>query len=58
MKDEKFEYFILQTNEKLASMEAKIDQLLSFKMMLFGASVAVSSLVTLGINLVLIYVNK
>jgi hypothetical protein len=49
--DSKTEYFIEQTNKKLDKIEHKIDQLISFRIMLIGASLAVSAIGTTALNL-------
>lgn len=46
--DTKFDYFIDQTNKRLEAMDKKLDQLITFRLMLIGGS-AVISLVTAAI---------
>jgi hypothetical protein len=52
MQDDKFEYFMGETNKRLDGIEDKLDQLITFRMMLIGASVAVSAIVSIGITIV------
>lgn len=49
--EEKYEYFIAQTNVRLEKMDEKLDQLISFRFMLIGASMAVSAMVSLIITI-------
>lgn len=49
--DDKFEYFMDQTNDRLSSMEKKLDALISFRFMLIGASLTLSTVVSLLIAL-------
>lgn len=49
-----FTYFVTQTNERLSNIENKLDQLITFRMMLIGASIAISTIVSL---IVTIYVK-
>lgn len=58
MINDKYEYFLTETNKRLDAIEDKMDKLLSFKFMLIGASISVSSLITLGINLAFIYLDS
>lgn len=52
--DDKLDYFIVQTNNSLEKIEAKVDNLMSFKFMLIGASATIS----LIINIVFLYIEK
>jgi tetrahydromethanopterin S-methyltransferase subunit G len=52
MGDEKFEYFLSETNKRLDRIERKLEMLISFRMMLVGASITVSALVSIGITIV------
>lgn len=47
---DKIDYFIDQTNKRLEDIEEKLDVLISFRIMLIGASVTASTLVTFGLN--------
>jgi hypothetical protein len=47
MSDEKFDYFIETTNDRLKNIESKLDELISFRLMLMGASLAVSSIASI-----------
>lgn len=46
-----FHYFVDQTNNRLDSIEKKIDTLITFRMMLIGASLAVSAIVSLTVTI-------
>ena len=46
-------YFRSQTNLRLYSIEKKLDQLIGFRWMLIGGSVAVSSIVSVAIAIIL-----
>jgi len=54
--EEKLEYFIDQTNQRLVKIEEKLDRLISFRVMLIGASITISSLVSIGLTLLEIWV--
>lgn len=54
--DEKLNYFIDQTNKRLDAIEGKLDQLISFRVMLIGASITVSGLISIGIGVLEIWV--
>lgn len=45
------EYFIKRTDERLQSIEKKVDELLAFKWQIIGGSAVVSALVTLVIEI-------
>jgi len=53
---DKLDYFIDQTNDRLDKIEGKLDQLISFRIMLVGASVTVSAFVSIGLTLLEIWV--
>lgn len=44
--DDLLKYFIKQSNERFDSLEAKVDKLISFRILLIGASVGISGLVS------------
>lgn len=48
-------YFQKRTDERLASIETKIDQLLEFKFKLLGSSAAISAVVSLVVGLAAVY---
>ena len=48
-------YFIERTDERFDKLEAKIEQLISFRWMLIGASCAVSSIISI---IIAIYFGK
>ena len=50
--EDKFNYFIDQTNQKLSSIEEKIDNLASFRFMLIGASITLSGLFAIVTTLI------
>lgn len=54
--DEKLDYFIDQTNDRLGKIDAKLDQLISFRVMLIGISITVSSVISIGLTLIEIWV--
>lgn len=49
--EEKFEYFMEQTNERLSKIDRKLDQLISFRLFLVGAAMAVSAIVSLAVEI-------
>jgi uncharacterized membrane protein YadS len=51
MKEDKVEYFIEETNRRLEAIEAKLDRLISFRVMLLGASMTISAFVSVGLTL-------
>lgn len=53
-KDDKFDYFIEQTNESLRKIDEKLDDLFSFKFKLIGASVTL----TIIIDVVFLYFER
>lgn len=55
--DPKYEYFINQTNKKLDEIDHKLDQLISFRMMLVGGSFAVSLIASLLFNFIHLYLG-
>jgi len=52
--EEKFDYLIQQTNERLDKIDENLMKLLTFKWKIIGGSVIFSIFITLGINLVMI----
>lgn len=58
MTENKFDYHIVQTNERLCKIEEKLDKLLTFRVMLIGASITLSSIVSVGLTLLEIYVLR
>lgn len=58
MIEDKVDYFINQTNKRLESIEYKLDQLISFRVMLIGASIALSAFVTVIFNLALLWATN
>lgn len=53
-KDDKFEYFLEETNKRLDKIDSKLDDLFAFKFKLIGASAILSLL----INAVFLYFEK
>jgi len=47
------EYYIAKSDERLDRLESKVDKLISFRVMLVGAAVAVSGLVSVGFQIVM-----
>jgi len=49
MQDERelIHYFMKSTDNRLASIEKKLEQLISFRMMLYGMAAAVSAIVSI-----------
>lgn len=50
--DEKFQYFMDETNKKLDKIEIKLDQLWSFRLMLLGGAMTVATLFSLITTLI------
>lgn len=50
MNQDKLDYFILRTDERLKSMEHKIDRLIGFRWMLIGMASAISAVVSIIIS--------
>lgn len=44
--DDLLKYYIDKTDSRLQSLEAKIDKLISFRVMLIGAAIGISGLVS------------
>lgn len=55
-KDEKFEYFISQTNAELVEIKMQLRQLLAFRYMILGMSLAVSMAISSVFGLIEIYI--
>lgn len=51
----KIDYFITQTNKKLEQMDRKLDLLMGSRMLMIGASMAVSLMCTVFFNLAILY---
>lgn len=49
--ESKFDYHIVQTNDRLKSIEHKLDTLISFRAMILGASAGLSLIVTVLFNI-------
>ena len=58
MEHEKFNYFMQRTEKDLDDIKGKLDQLWSFRLMLLGAAMAVSTLFSVGTTLIVMFVNK
>ena len=56
--DTKFNYFMEQTNQRFDKIDDKLDQLISFRIMLIGASVAVSTIFSLVITFITLFLTK
>lgn len=54
---EKFNYFIDRTDDRLLHMEEKIDRLLQFQSKVLGITLAVSGVVTVIVNVALIFIE-
>jgi hypothetical protein len=50
---EKFEYFIDQTNKRFDKIDEKLDELISFRIMLIGAATAISAIVSVALTVFL-----
>jgi hypothetical protein len=48
--NQKFEYFMDRTEKDMDDIKEKIEELITFKIMIIGASTAMSALVTLVLN--------
>lgn len=55
MEREKFNYFLEETNKRLDKIDEKLERLISFRVLLIGMSMAVSALITVAINIALVY---
>ena len=55
--EEKFEYFMQRTEKDLEHIRLKVDQLWGFRLMVIGGSLAISTICTIAVNLLLIYVK-
>lgn len=55
MEREKFNYFLEETNKRLDKIDEKLERLISFRVLLIGMSMAVSALITVAINVALVY---
>lgn len=65
MKSDKVDYFIEHTNGRfdrietwLVSLSEKVDELRQFKWQIIGGSVAISAIVALAINIIMVIVTK
>lgn len=47
-KDELRDYFIEHTDRRFASLESKVDKLISFRWLLVGISIGVSGMISFG----------
>ena len=47
--EQRLDYFIIRTDERLKAIEGKIDQLIGFRFMLIGGSAMVSALISLAV---------
>ena len=56
--EEKFEYFMERTAQDLRSINEKLDQLWSFRMMLLGAAMSISVIFSGLTTLFVIYLKK
>ena len=56
--DDLLKYFMKQTNERFDSLERKVDKLISFRLMLIGASVGISGLVSVFFQILMTAVGK
>lgn len=55
---DKFEYFIEQTNLRLDRIDGKLEQLITFRLVLIGASVGISGLFSFAVTLLTLYLMK
>lgn len=53
MADDKVNYFIAQTNERLEIIDRKLDTLLAFKWQIIGGSVVVSAIFSTAISILI-----
>jgi tetrahydromethanopterin S-methyltransferase subunit G len=56
--ERKFDYFVEQTNHRLDKIDEKLEQLISFRVMLIGASMAVATLFSVVTTLITLFINK
>lgn len=48
---EKFEYFIDETNKRFDKIDKKLDELISFRLMLLGGAATIATIISLLITL-------
>jgi len=53
--ESKFNYFVDQTNQRLDKIDEKLEQLISFRIMLIGASMAISTIFSVMTSLIIIF---
>lgn len=53
--EKRFEYFVERTEADLKEINRKLDSLWSFRALLLGLAMAVSSIITVSLNVVLAY---
>lgn len=58
MSDDKYEYFISQTNDRLEKIDDKLGELLAFKWQMFGSVMLGSFVLTVSINIAVIVFSK
>jgi hypothetical protein len=56
--ERKFDYFVEQTNHRLDKIDEKLDQLISFRVMMIGASMAVATLFSLATTLITLFLSR
>ena len=58
MQEDKVDYFIEQTNQRLDRMDRKLDRLLHFRGQLLGGAVGISSLISIFIGILGLIISK
>lgn len=56
--ERKLDYFIEQTNLRLEKIDNKLEQLISFRIMLIGASMTVATIFSIITTLITLFLNK
>ncbi len=57
MNDDKFDYFMEQTNLSLSEIRSDVKSLISFRLMLLGGAFAISALSSVVLNLLFLWIG-
>lgn len=57
MENQKVEYFIQQTNSRLDKIDSRLEDLMSFKLVMIGSAIGVSTLFTIVFNLLALWLK-
>lgn len=55
--DSKIEYFITESNKRFDKIDGKLDQLISFRLMLMGGAFTISIICTVIMNIIMVWVK-